>query len=499
MNKRNILFAIAMLTALATAMAQEVVTVHMKDGTTRSFRSNSRQTTVIDLWSYQPDTTHFENTTVHDNGYKSTWEVNGIMHANKQYAVLIYWTDLLPTAFEAEYGVCFGTKPGLTIDNCDASTVYTPENNTWKNSFSRLSSYERYIVIGPGLLSSEVSVNVPDVSEVEAFNKWGEAYEKPTSFKLQDGDTVCNFIKQQLEYGQTYFYRTFAKATYAEGSNPVYFYGTEHSFRVPNVMGDNGYYSRPVPTAEAMEEFGQLFPEGTLIPAWENFEPLWNLWRATDEGSAIDLTADITTKQFDDGTGYRLHRVPTEFYTWLTKREIKIDPIEGEFEISKIATNYGDSIVTLAYEPVTNVDATWGVPGNRYMKFVPTELSYVHHSATYSCHELVPGTKYQLQVFFAPETVLEPTDENSFDFRPTKVRITLYYTENGKSMSKQAVSSYEVPTTAVTTFVFDECQSEIDLRVKVQNRVSSSEFVRTHNRTFRIAGMKLTPLTEQSE
>lgn len=500
--KRFLLCTTALMVTIASAIAQEVINIHMKDGSVKSFNNGIRKSTAIDFWSYEPDTTHFDIVTGHENGYSASWDVNGIDHSGNQYTVLVYWTDMLPTAFEAEHGVCFGTQPGLTVENCDAYMLYTSNAHTSRslNSNDTLKHYEHYMLIGAGIPSlGRMAVSAPDVP-YEKQQWWSDFYTPPYELWFSQADSLCNFIKQQLEYGQTYFYRTFAKATYAEGSNPVYFYGTEHSFRVPNVMGDNGYYNRPVPTAEAMEEFGQLFPEGTFIPAWEKFEPLWNLWRTTDEGSAIDLTADITTKQFDDGTGYRLHRIPSEFYTWLTQREIEIDPIEGEFAVSTIYDAHNnDYIETFVCHPVTDVDATWGVPGNNYMKFVPAEASYSSPSVTYSCHELVPGTKYQLQVFFAPETVVEPTDENSSALAPTKARIILNCTRNGQSETKRVISSYEVPATEVTTIAIDECLSEIDLGVKVESRVTNSNINNGYNRILRIAGMKLTPLTEQAE
>lgn len=500
--KRVLLCATALMVTIASTIAQEVINIHMKDGSVKSFNNGIRKSTAIDFWSYEPDTTHFDAVTGHENGYSTSWDVNGIDHSGNQYTVLVYWTDMLPTAFEAEHGVCFGAQPGLSVENCDAYMLYTSSNHT-RRSFSSndtLKHYEHYMLIGAGIPSlGRMAVSAPDVP-YEKQQWWSDSYTPPYELWFSQADSLCNIIKQPLEYGKTYYYRTFAKATYAEGSDPVYFYGTEHSFRVPNVMGDNGYYSYTHPNEEAIENFKKLFPEGTIIPAWGRFEPLWNMWRATDDGSGIDLSADIVTKEFEDGTGYQLKRIPTEFYTWLIHREIVIDPIEDEFEIGKITNPRGDSIEIVTSQAVTNVDAKWNIEGNSYMVFEPTEL-VIFPWVTYYSHEMVPGTKYQLQLFFAPETRYEQTEENKNVFLPTKVRAEITYLQDGKATTVKT-DTYEVSGVQATAITIDNnsFSSEMDINVKITSRVTNSNIRSgSYNRIMRVAGMKFTPISETAE
>ena len=498
--KRVLLCATALMVTIASAIAQEVINIHMKDGSVKSFNNGIKKCTATDFWSYEPDTTRFNVVTSHENGCSTSWDVNGIDHSDNQYTVLVYWTDMLPSAFEAEHGVCFGTKQGLSVENCDAYMFYTPNNYTRRSSNSNdtLKNFEHYMLIGAGIPSlGRMDLSAHDVP-FEEQQWWYDSYTPPYELWFKRADSLCNIIKQPLEYGHTYYYRTFAKATYAEGSDPVYFYGTEHSFRVPNVMGDNGYYSYPQPDEEAIEDFKKLFPEGTNVPAWGWFEPLWKMWLATDEGSGIDLSADIVTKEFEDGTGYQLKRIPTEFYTWLIHREIVIDPIEGEFEIGK----YQGSLEVCTSQAVTDVDAKWNIEGNSYVVFEPV-FSTVESLVTYYSHEMVPGTKYQLQLFFAPETRYEQTEENKSDFLPTNVRVVITYYQNGKATADYAnYTNYEVSGVQATTITLDNnsFSSEMDINVQITSRVSSSQFRNgVYNRILRIAGMKFTPINENAE
>ena len=491
MKIKNILFALALLGCITTATAQDVTILHMKDGTTRRYTNGVKETTEINFYEFTPESAVVTKTsTQHDNGYQVEWSVNGVWNDNGKYTVGIYWKDNVPDNFKARRGVLMGTTKGLSIDKCDHKAYYEDEkmrfNNILTTSLS-LTEGGRYMIIGQR--RNDYSWKVQD-QENNNINS------------LLVPDTTRNIIEADLEQGKTYYYCTFAEGQVEEGgkTKTVVFYGDERSFRIPYVMADNGYYAYVERgTDDAMDDFAKNFPDsidGIAVtpPSWEQMEPLWNLWRATDEGKKIDLSADITTEQFDDGTGYRLNRIPQEFYTWLTKREVVIDAVDGLAEITKYYdNNTNDSISTAVADTIYNVEVKWGVPGNKYIRF--EQIEYYTSEVTYSSSEVVPGVRYKLQLNFAPETKYENADSTASYFLPTNVRITAI---SGKNNTNTVLfSRAEVSATETTTLEVDDfCAYGMGLSLRYANRTLQSQINRgTHNRIMRIAEIRLTPIT----
>ncbi len=481
MNKRNLLFAMTMMVGTLAATAQDVINIHLKDGTTHSFLNNVKAVnTNMYFWSHQPDTTTYKVPSTHDNGYTSSWNVNAVFHQNKEYLAAIFWMDDLPLAMNAKHGVCFGTKPGLTIENSDTTAIYNKQNNTLiaYNDESRYldASHEHYMLIGPRLFDRLSSVLRYIYYQHPLNTSGGPLF-------MRFGQNTDNFIKCPMEYGKTYFYRTFAIGEV--NGKEVVFYGQERSFRVPQVMADADYYDRVYPTAEAQQTFKDKFFGTAQKLDWTTLEPLWDEWRATSEGASIDLKADITTQQFDDGLGYRLNRIPDEFYTWLANRTITIDAFDDLQEISMSINAQGDSIPTAHCVAVIVTDPSWGVESGKYIRFMPVQNS-MNYYAMYNGQEIIPGVNYQLQLFMAPETEYPQTEENASMFLPTKVRVT----------AQSQYSVQEVSGTQATTITIDNVSTNAwKQNIKVETRVSNREMnARTYNRIMRIAGMRLTPV-----
>ena len=96
-------------------------------------------------------------------------------------------------------------------------------------------------------------------------------------------------------------------------------------------------------TAEE-EILGLDITEHGLPSAYPDFMPSVHKYTTYDDQDVIAVEGDTPEAEavpvkkmptFDDGTGYRLNRIPHEFYTWLTHREIVIDPYEHILDISK--------------------------------------------------------------------------------------------------------------------------------------------------------------------
>ena len=465
MKTKNILFVMALMGSMTGSVAQNVTILHMKDGTTRRFPNGTKETTSIRFYEYAPsetDTPHF--TTTHDNGYQATWDVNQVWTIDGKYVVGLFWQTDIPQNFEARHGVCLGTKPGVTVDNCDHKTYATD-----------LDGYPgcHYMVIGERWKKyMEMTINV--------------AHKEPR-FYIYDEEN--NRLITPLELGQTYYYRTFAECQVEENGQQetAVLYGTEQSFHVPKLMADFGYANPARFSFGAVDTFAEHFPEGVTPPTWEQMESLWNLWLTTEEARQIDLSPYISSETFDDGIGYCINRIPDEFYTWMINREIVIDPMDGIFEVSTYE-NYETMLAEPSVKPqwVSNVDASWGVPNNRYVRFEPQKTT-MNHRVTYRSDEVVAGVPYDVIIVFAPETVESSQIPTKIDVNANAV---------GSASSDKLVSKLEVPADKTTTSQVAEkyriTSMGMDLIIKT-NALSSELSRNRFNRIMRIAEIRLLP------
>lgn len=492
MKKKNILLAVALIGCMA-ATAQDVTVLHMKDGTTRRFPNGVKETTTINFFEFAPVNSYAPSySSTHDNDYVASWDVNQVWRMDGQYIVGLFWEDNVPQNFKPRHGVCFGTKPDLSVDNClqkayVTDTVKISDNNTARVLSEFLPSCH-YMVIGQQMKES-MSMTVKQNNQTYGV-----------SFGIID--SLNNRIVTPLEAGQTYYYRTFAEGQVEEQgqTKTVVFYGTERSFRVPRVMADFGYFAYIRGSEEAVAAFGTHFPDTIIAnndtlniekPTWKQMETLWNLWRASDEGKQTDLSADIATAEFDDGKGYRLNRIPDEFYTWIAQREIVIDAFDGLVEVSKTRDSSGDSVVVASVDRIDNVDAKWDVPGGKYIRFKP-EFTTLNHSATYGSDEVVPGVRYKLQVSFAPETEIANTDSTAAYFLPTLINVKI------GGIKTAVIQKTEIPATEAMTIEVDNCRTiAMPLRLQYETRVASSQLRNgKYNRILRIAEARLIPIRD---
>jgi hypothetical protein len=469
----------------ASTAAQDVTILHMKDGTTKRYTNGVKGATSIQFFDYAPAKTYAPDyTSKHENNYVADWNVNQVCRIDGEYVVGLFWEDNVPSNFKANHGVLFGTAPGLTLDNCQEKMYATDARVQYRSSYGDLSyvinEHTHYMWIG-SKINRAMCMNIDGRNFISS-------------------DTIANFIRTPLEIDHTYYYRTFSegKALVGGEEQTVVFYGEERSFRVPRIMADFAYYPYPCATDEALTAFAAAhLPDTIAVPTWKQWEPLWNLWRATDEGKNYDLSADITTEKFDDGTGYRLNRIPDEFYTWIANREIVIDP----FNVAEIPRAYDknvkDSVYTMILSYIENVDEKWGVPGGKYVRFEPL-ITTMNQSVTYRSREVVPGVRYKLQLNFAPET----EDESDVARLPMKLNVS---TVLGNEITRivlpaeNAKGDFTVPATETTSVEVDNFSVKaVGLSFLILTHVTNAEIRRGQfNRILRIAEMRLTPMPDE--
>ena len=482
-----------------TATAQDVTILHMKDGTQHRYINGVKNAAILDFYEVSPDRQEVSSgtdgaMTTHDNGYTQKWDVTHVWFEDGQYTVAIVWLNDMPKNFQARHGICFGVAPGLSMDYCDTLLYFTDVPAKFQGQYSpkRDGHFEEcyFYDVSANSLNLNYAIIGPKTNYYyKTVSLQNNQYRGDWTFvssRLKE-----NRIPLDLQYGQTYYYRTFAEGQVEEGGqlkNKI-FYGEEKRFRVPLVMADAAYYPDPedAGSEEAISAFASHFPDSVNAPTWREISSLWQMWRKTDEGKSFDLMAHVTSKEFDDGTGYRLNYIPDAFYNWMAGREIVIDP----FDVAEISKYYNSStneyIETSTQERITDVDAKWGIPGRKYIRFMPV-LGTLNHSVTYRHSEVVPGVRYKLQVIFAPETDEASPAEKLL---PTKVDVTDVKANN------LIANKQEIPATKLTTLEFDYFSTTyMGLDLKIGTQVTNSDVAMgIYNRIMRIAEIRLIPVT----
>lgn len=462
-NKRFLLILVALVAGLLSATAQDRTVIQKKNGGKIILTNGVKYSSYIGFWEHRPNADTISFTTTHNNNYTATWEVSAVEHRDGQYGVGIYWRNNVPSAFNPRYGVCFGTKPGLSVEQCDTVVYYS---NVLMNEH-RLGIDECYMLIGELMLT-------------KLDTKDG----KTIGF-IYSGDLVNNRIPVALLPGQTYYYRTFTLADIKENyeDKTVCFYDKERSFRVPSVMADAGYAPEPIPSEEAIQAFAQQYFKGYNAPTWAQLRTLWNLWRASDEGKKTDISDIIISKEFDDGTGYQITSMPDAFYTWMANREVVIDAIKNFVDVNKIVNVQGDSILVANWEQITDVAS---VPGGKYMRFTPTGQGDI--TVIYASQEVVAGVAYKLIVNFAPETLSTATEQDKL---PTVVDI-MWLSGKKKGYIDDLV---DVPATKASQIEIPVTPTGMGIQLEIKTDVLTSDVIENlQNRILRIAEIRMVPV-----
>ena len=233
------------------------------------------------------------------NNYETVWNVNGVAKKEGHYSVAVYWKGFQRSGLVNERGgICIGTTPNLTMEN-NEFIVYAKRISSYTNSY--------YVIMGDKpCLPMKFYTEQQNIS----FDDNGRQIlsSSPIPFTITESPASFqsvkfmeeNWVNMPLEYGKTYYYRTFKQGDVMHNGElkTVTIYDVEKSFRVPRVMEDAGY-TPTIITDEAIAAFPSNFPEGVTVPKWEEIKPLWDIWQETDEGKQAISKGDVTTEAFD--------------------------------------------------------------------------------------------------------------------------------------------------------------------------------------------------------
>lgn len=488
----------------------DIMVMYMKDGSEFRPLSNNRFASLdLDNGQFAPYDMSHTTETWHRHTYRAEWNVSNVWNKDGRYTVGIFWQGLFRQLFKnARYGICIGTSPELTIENSDR--VVFVEDSAEQEQFYNRNFHYMFIGDNNNIKDDKGYIWMPISDRSYWLNKW--YYDNSWKFYFvdsienqRDRDVLIgedNWLKIPLEYGKTYYYRTFSQGDVLQHGEmkPFIFYDVEKSFRVPFVMEDAGYYTDYLPTEDALEEFSRHFPDSVTVPTWNQLLPLWEEWLQTNMAKQVDLS--VVPYNFDNGTAYDLKHIPDEFYTWLASREVVIDAFDGLVGLSKYYDKTSkDSVFSSTAERVSNVDPKWGVPGGKYIRFEPM-ITTVSPKITYRSNEVIPGVRYKLQVNFAPET---DEDASPTYFRPTKLKVRASSGQEYTLLTFGGAKYIEVPATEATTYVIDDFETTaMGLNLQYENNVSISEMKLdsnkpdkiVYNRILRIAEIRLIPIIE---
>ena len=311
------------------ATAQDITTIHMKDGTSLSFENGRHNVTNIRFWE-KPE------------GQRMTDTPNiQLNYVNNGYtALLSSWRIVTLPTTQSTLSVCVGTSSNLTLETCDCVIPGTEINHSL------------YFQIGAENNSLPV-VNFP------------------------------------LQKGQTYYWRVVMRVPYlqdGQSQEAIFYDSQEYSFRIPLLMTESGL----LPSGQCGKDV--VYPDTTAWAAfYEKFFPdvaadklaslgkLWAIWIA-DHQSEVTISQDLT---FDDGALHLVSDVPDAFYQWMTTREVVINSLEQILDLTNgtqtMITDVdekwqvpGNSFIQFASSTATanltfTVDASEAVPGIPYM------------------------------------------------------------------------------------------------------------------------------------
>lgn len=272
--KYNITILLLAFFSTIQIKAQDITTIHMKDGSTVSYENGRYSATDIRFWDCSSEQARQLLS-------KGVFRYQ-LDKSNNGYSVEIRWyspfNELIPTN-STTYAVCVGSKEFETKDDCD-------------------------------------------------FVEEGNADATSTIWDYQLGK------EYQLQKGIDYYCRIMSRTPYMQGGKEceAYTYSkTAYQFRIPNLMGESGLIPEKLSGADV------TYPDTTAWAAFykKHFPEissdmlgslgyLWMMWW-TDHQSEVSISKDV---KFDDGVLHLVSTIPDAFHSWITSREIVINAVQ---------------------------------------------------------------------------------------------------------------------------------------------------------------------------
>lgn len=441
------------------------------------------------------------------------------------YIAAMAWKYPLLYEFgNAKTGLCFGTSEDLTVENSDTVFSDVPKD-PWLNVNGSI-----------GVVGTK-SVLPAEANRYMSL-RYGEDVWDRSVYTLEDLNGSRPWIglsnvwfDHLLISGKTYYYRPFIAVYGFENngeevlvnpepsSTPTYLYGEVASFRVPKLVTDFGYedaHDGGICPQQSLDDFAaahadhflthSLYMAGMLRPY------LMQYLESADARTDFDL-ANIRKETCDNGSVYLPESISDAFCQWLDKTVVpqemvvnSLDQVVPEANDGRSSPQQWTREYNMTSQLVTDVDPSWGVPGNQYMMFAGS--SHVSTPmVSFDFSTALPG-KYQVIVTFAPNTLLDNIEEAI----PTKMKVWAY----GRGDDGQMVHNnndarctnftpnfsddfVEASGKETTTVVISPCYELTSVGCYIKLDVIRSTVERLQNlydNNLRVAEIRLVPVTE---
>lgn len=476
--------------ACAQVQAQDVIVVHRKDGTVQQFPHGIYKADVH-FWGSEAEGEpvqglRYGNFSTVDLGQE--WQVTSYAKdSENQYAVFFAWNSMAPSGLEQ--CLWLSTRPGVTAENCD-TVFWTPQ----LNGGYRYNSQE----VDHALFLYHKQASWGDFQWLGSLgiNWW--PYPQ------------ASIVSSAFRHGQTYYYRIAARIPALRsdgGHDTLTVVGPECSFRIPDLMSESDELPASVaidglvyPSLQAWEAYRTAhFTADAELPAAEAFGTMWVKWLQTPEGQALDTSAAVP-HVYDDGTIRFLPAVPEAFHEWAMSREIVITDLTETIPVTITVNNQTQP--RCEWSLVTTDREDWPLSQRTYIKATP--ITYQGTTNTdaaidFDTRGMMPGVNYRLTVTFAPEGELPQTEENSWYFQPTRLRMGLYPDGKESELKYMDDSSgrqyFEQSGTEPTTFTFTAPSGMAPNRIlRIVTAVRPPDLnIKTQINTLRVAEVRITP------
>ena len=358
----------ALMTLGASAQTEKVMRVHMTDGTVKEYHVGALR-----------DFSFTGLAVVSDDDYTQISQLDLVMEGdgiNFDITANFGFDDpyIIGSRYGQDWGILYSTSPDVTVENGTLVELKSPLTKV-----DNLSSHSVSFRFG------------------ESVRDWDDRYN-------EEG------VYADLEYATTYYFRSFVyRPAIGDLYEEQYFYSAVKSVAVgypsmriygasilPDYVAEKGYV---YPSFNAWSEFDEQYPYFECYRNDDIFAAHWNDYLTPERHEALKAQC-TTVHECAEGKLYLLDTVGEEFLQYL------LDIYATEF-VADLQTAVLDEASSTEATYV-ECDASWGVPGNGYWKYIAAAKKNPFIELTLP-KRMMRNYNYKIEITLAPNTEAEET------------------------------------------------------------------------------------------
>lgn len=353
----------ALMTLGASAQTEKVMRVHMTDGTVKEYHVDALR-----------DFSFTGLAVVSDDDYTQISQLDLVMEGdgiNFDITANFGFDDpyIIGSRYGQDWGILYSTSPDVTVENGTLVELKSP------------------------------LTKVDNLSSHSVSFRMGESVRDRDNYYNDEG------VLADLEYATTYYFRSFVyRPAIGDLYEEQYFYSAVKSVAVgypsmsiygasilPDYVAEKGYV---YPSSSAWREFDEQYPYFEY-----HFDDHWNDYLTPERHEALKAQC-TTVHECAEGKLYLLDTVGEEFLQYL------LDIYATEF-VADLQTAVLDEASSTEATYV-ECDASWGVPGNGYWKYIAAAKKNPFIELTLP-KRMMRNYNYKIEITLAPNTEAEET------------------------------------------------------------------------------------------